>query len=60
MSAFKISKHIGGRMLIFQVSQAIQKMPELQPKQTAEANAGDRFASSNLFFSNEASELAHS
>lgn len=31
-TAFSICKHIGGRILIFQVSNAIQKMPELQPK----------------------------
>lgn len=28
-TAFSICKHIGGRMLVFQVSNAIQKMPEL-------------------------------
>lgn len=28
-SAFSICKHIGGRLLIFQVSHAILKMPEL-------------------------------
>ena len=58
-SAFNICKHIGGRMLLFQVSNAIQKMPELQPKQGAEQNVGDKFGQSNLFFQNTASELAH-
>lgn len=47
-------------MLLFQVSVAIQKMPELQPKQGAEQNIGDKFGQSNLFFQNTASELAHS
>lgn len=59
-SAFRICKHIGGRMLLFQVSHAIQKLPELQPKPTADQNIGDKFTSSNLFFSNQASDLAHS
>lgn len=60
-SAFNICKHIGGRMLLFQVATAaIQKMPELQPKQGAEQNVGDKFGQSNLFFQNTASELAHS
>lgn len=58
-SAYTISKHIGGRMLIFQVTQAIQRMPELQPKKEAETNAGDKFAPSNMVFQNEASNLAH-
>ena len=47
-------------MLIFQTTQAIQKMPELQPKKEADNNVGDKFASSNMFFQNEASNLAHS
>jgi len=51
-SAFRICKHIGGRMLVFQVSQAIQKMPELQPKAGAEQSVGDKFTSSNAFFAN--------
>ena len=34
-SAFNICKHIGGRMLLFQVSIAIQKLPELQVKADA-------------------------
>lgn len=60
-SAFNICKHIGGRMFLFQVSIALQKLPELQIKAGTEqaASAGDKFASSNLFFSNTASELAH-
>ena len=35
-------------------------MPELQPKQGAEQNVGDKFTSSNLYFQTTASELAHS
>ena len=47
-------------MLLFQVSNAIQKMPELQPKSEQNAaNIGDKINSSNMFFSNEASNMAH-
>jgi len=35
-------------------------MPELQPKAGSEQNVGDKFSSSNMFFQNTASELAHS
>jgi protein transport protein SEC24 len=35
-------------------------MPELQPKQGAETSSGDKISSSNLFFTNTSSELAHS
>ena len=58
-SAYNICKHIGGRMLLFQVSVAIQKMPELQPKQGSDQNVGEKFIASNPFFQNTASEMAH-
>ena len=34
-------------------------MPELQPKAGADQNVGEKFTSSNPFFANTASEMAH-
>ena len=52
-SAYAICKHIGGRLMVFQVSNAIQKMQELQPKTVqAQSNAGDKTNTSNMFFQN--------
>lgn len=55
-----ISKHIGGKILLFQVSQTAIRAPQLAPP-TAQAkdNPNDKFGPSNLFFANTASELAH-
>ena len=49
-TAFNISKHIGGRILLFQASQVIQKLPELQIKPEAVKDTHAKFSSSNLYF----------
>ena len=55
-----ITNSIGGRLIFFQASQSIIKHPMLAPKTLP--NTAERFDlvnSTNVYFSNTASELAH-
>jgi hypothetical protein len=55
-----VSKHIGGRMIFFQISQTIVRHPMLTPKQmTNTVERLDLVNPTNSYFSNTGSELAH-
>jgi hypothetical protein len=58
-SAKTIAGTIGGRLLLFQGSPASSRLPELQLKANAGQATDAKFASSNAFFANTGSELAH-
>ena len=49
-TAFNISKHIGGRMLLFQVSQSIQRLTELQIRPEAVKDLHSKFSPSTIQF----------
>lgn len=50
---------IGGKLIFFQVAQTIIKHPLLQPKQATTTDRLDLMNSTNPYFANTASELAH-
>lgn len=56
-----ISKHIGGKIMLFQVSQAAIRSPYLAlvAESKDKESANDKFGSTNPFFANTASEFAH-
>jgi hypothetical protein len=58
-AANSIAKHIGAKLLMFQVSHTASRHPMLQIKAQSPNDVTAKFASSNVYFSNTASELAH-
>lgn len=58
-AANNIAKHIGAKLLMFQVSHTASRHPMLQVKAQNTNDVNAKFASSNVYFSNTASELAH-
>jgi hypothetical protein len=55
----KICKHIGGKMMVFQVSHSSQRHTLMQVPNTAASDLHAKFSPSSPFFANTALDYAH-
>jgi len=58
-SANNITKHVGGKIMLFQAAPSVQQHAMILQKVTNQNDQSEKFGASNPFFSNTAQELAH-